>query len=106
MNEPTQFTTEQAIALAKTEWWKTSEPKDIVALQLYQDKLCMPFANFHLAVEKVLDRPVFTHEFAHHELLKQEFEGKAPPPSFEEIIDRLKQLNPNVIVALCPENQP
>lgn len=103
MTQP-QLTTEQAIALANSEWWKKANTRDIVALQLYQSKLCMSFSAFHAAVEKELGRPVFTHEFASPDILIKEFEGKAPPPSFDEILDRLKQLNPNVSIVLCPDN--
>ena len=52
---------------------KTAE--EIVAFQLYEERLCMPFPLFHKAVEEALGRPVYTHEFAGVENLRQEFEA-------------------------------
>ena len=61
--------------------------KDIVMFQLFQNRLCMDFGDFHEAIEKVLGRPVYTHEFAHPENLQQELLGDKPAPTLEEIID-------------------
>ena len=46
-----------------------------MAFQLYEERLCMPFPLFHKAVEEALGRPVYTHEFAGVENLRQEFEA-------------------------------
>jgi hypothetical protein len=81
-----QFTTEEAIAFAKSEIWKTWNHEQIVRLQLFQDKLCVPFDKFHEAIESVLGRPVWTHEFASNNI-KEEYLGTRPAPTFEEIID-------------------
>jgi hypothetical protein len=75
------MTTEEAIAKAKTGWWKDKTPKEIVDFQLYEEKLCMDFSDFHKAVEKVLHRPVWTHEFADVAGLRAEYEGKRAPES-------------------------
>jgi hypothetical protein len=69
------MTTEEAIAKADSGWWHGLSPREIVAFQLYEDKLCMPFGDFHAAVEKVLGRGVWTHEFAAPQHLRQEFES-------------------------------
>jgi len=37
--------------------------EEIVKFQLFQDCLAIPFDRFHAAIEKVLKRPVYTHEF-------------------------------------------
>jgi len=56
--------------------------------QLFEDRLCMPFAVFHEAMEKALERPVFTHEFAlNYDGLCRELLGEQPAPTFEEIMD-------------------
>ena len=70
------MTREEALEKVTTEWWKTASTKEIVAFQLYEDRLCMPFDLFHAAVEKELGRPVFTHEFVLADSLKKEFEDK------------------------------
>ena len=82
---------EQAIKLAKTEWWKHVDAETIVAFQLYEDMLCMNFSDFHEAVEKVLDRPVFTHEFAYPDKLREEHQGDRSKPTFEEIMDLIPE---------------
>lgn len=66
---------DNAIALAKTGWWKCLEPFEIVLFQLYERNLCMDFPDFHEAVEQMVRRPVFTHEFAAPEILRKEFEA-------------------------------
>ena len=57
------MTEENAIKIAKTKWWKEIDDKTIVGFQLYEEKLCMDFGNFHKAVENAMKRPIFTHEF-------------------------------------------
>ena len=59
--------------------------RQIAEFQIEQKLLCMPFAVFHEAMEKALDRPVFTHEFAFVDNLKKELYGEKEPPTFEEI---------------------
>ena len=76
-----------AIAMADTEWWKDKTPQEIVRLQLFISELCMPFGDFHGAIEKALGRPVWTHEFASIDRLISEFLGDARAPTFEEICE-------------------
>ncbi len=70
---------EQAIIKAESKWWIGKTAHEIVSFQLYEDRLCMPFGDFHEAVEKALGRPVWTHEFADTKGLQIEFEGKRKP---------------------------
>ena len=86
-----QFTQKQAIALAKGGEWKDWTEEEIVRFQLYQRRLCMDFSIFHAATEKILGRPVFTHEFADSKRLIDEYEGKRSAPTFEEIINFLPE---------------
>lgn len=81
------MTTEQAIQLAKSNWWKGLPAHDIVMVQLFEKKLCMDFGDFHQAVEKALGRQVWTHEFASPDNLRREFLGDKPKPTFEEIVN-------------------
>lgn len=83
-----QLSKEQAIAIFEGGEWKDWTDEEVVKFQLYQERLCVPFNVFHKAVGKVLGRPVFTHEFAGdagHQALIDEYEGKRPAPTFEEI---------------------
>ena len=66
---------ENALKLYNTEWWKTTTDLEIVKFQLFEDRLCVPFDIFHGAVENVLKRPVFTHEFGFVGGLQKEFLG-------------------------------
>ena len=59
-----QLTEKEAIDFYDKELWKTMSLKERAQFQIIQDRLCMPWSIFHEAVEKTLDRPVFTHEFA------------------------------------------
>ena len=49
---------------------------EIVKFQLFEPKMCMPFSVFQKAVEDVLGRPVYTHEFADSDKLITEFKQK------------------------------
>ena len=52
----------------------------------------MPFDVFHLALEKTIGRPVFTHEFALNlDGLKEELFGEKNPPTLEEILNMIPE---------------
>ena len=92
MSAPTweeMMTREQAIQLAKSGWWKSVSPHDIVMFQLFEKRLCMDFGDFHKAVEEVLGRGVWTHEFAQPDLLQREFLGDRSPPTMTEIVEMI-----------------
>src|SRR3972149_5677076 len=55
MNKPRQMTKDEAIAFFNGDEWKDMSDYGIVALQICQDKLCVPFSRFHEAIEKVLN---------------------------------------------------
>ena len=83
-----QLTKEQAIKFAKSGVWKDMTDKQIVELQLFQDKVCVPWVVFRESIEKVLGRGVYTHEFGLNvEGLQREFLGKKDPPTLNEIMD-------------------
>jgi len=71
-----QLNEEEAKAFEDTEQAKCMDDLEIVKFQLYQELLCVSFERFHKALEKVLDRPVFTHEFAFTDILQEELETK------------------------------
>ena len=80
-----QLTKEQAIAFAENKLYEGMTYRQIAEFQMEQDYLCMPFDVLHEAMEKTLDRPVFTHEFAFRNELRKELLGQKNPPTFEEI---------------------
>ena len=85
-----QLTIEQAIAFHDSGAWKTMSAKERAVFQMQQDKLCMPFGEFHKAVEEALCRPVWTHEFGlNRDGIRAELEGKAKAPTFVEILAML-----------------
>lgn len=58
------MTKETAIRFSNSGWYRDRSPEEITALQLYEDKMCVPaFDIFHSAIENVLGRPVQTFEF-------------------------------------------
>lgn len=86
------LTKEESLKLYNSSWWKGKSAEEIVAFQLYEDRLCMPFGEFHEAVEKALGRGVFTHEFAYPEILQSEFEKKIPKQTFADSLALLMKL--------------
>jgi hypothetical protein len=94
------MTADQAVALGKTEFWKTMSDCDIATFQLNEPRLCMPFGVFRKAIESALNRPVYTHEFSmNHDRLKAELRGEKPAPTMEEIIN-LIPADKRILVAL------
>lgn len=81
-----QLTKKQALAFYDSKVWETWTDEQIVRFQLFQRLLCIPFSRFHEAVEKVLGRPVFTHEFAAEGHIEKEYLGEKPAPTFDEIL--------------------
>jgi hypothetical protein len=69
MAQIAQLTQKHAIALAESRIWEEWDLPIRALFQIHQNKLCMPFNVFQEAVEKTLNRPVFTHEFSSPYLL-------------------------------------
>lgn len=86
-----QLTKEQAIEIYKGGEWKDWSDEEVVKFQLYQRKCCLPFNVFHVAVGRVLGRPVFTHEFANWQAIIDEYEGKRTAPTFDEIVNMIPE---------------
>ena len=78
------MTTKEAILLFVNRWYELQTLLEIVEFQLYEEKLCMPFNLFHCVVEKVLGRPVYKHEFADMERLREEFQEKKETLDIQE----------------------
>ena len=80
------MTKDEAIAFYKEGKWKALTHEERAALQLKEDRLCMPLTVYHEAITVALGRDVWTHEFAYPEKLIAEFNGDAAKPSFDEIL--------------------
>lgn len=96
-----EITEQQAIALAESGFWEAMTPREIAEFQMNTERLCMPFAVFHEAVEEALGRPVWTHEFAFPDI-RAELLGNKPAPTMEEIVGLIPEekriiLNPHDI---------
>jgi len=94
-----QFNKKQAIAIAESGIWKEWSDEEIVRVQLFQNLLCMKFSRFHEAVEKILKRPVYTHEFAFKDNLVQEYLGNKQAPTFDEIINLIPEEKRLIIIS-------
>lgn len=87
-----QLTMEEAIRLAESGVWRSWSHYERVKFQLFQKRLCMDFDAFHESIEKVLGRPVFTHEFGlNYDRLVMEFLGDTTKPSFEDIVNLIPE---------------
>ena len=100
------MTKEEAIEKVATGWWKDATPREIVEFQLFEDRLCMPFAEFHQMVGKVLGRSVWTHEFARPDDLRAEFRMERPPRNQDDVIALAEEMvgKERVIQIRLPEN--
>jgi hypothetical protein len=97
------LTKEQAIALAESGWWRGLPADAIASFQLFEEKLCMDFADFHAAVETALGRPVFTHEFGLDiDGLKHEFLGDRPTPTFTDILALIPEDKRVIVLEVAP----
>lgn len=101
---PTNKTNNEAIALAQSGWWKDKTPEEIVAFQLYEDKLCMDWGPFHEATETVLGRPVYTHEFAYPETLRAELEGRVPKATLADVLSKIRREHAVILVHVPKED--
>jgi hypothetical protein len=83
---------DKAIKMYESSWWKGKSYREIAGTQLFIAELCCPFDVFHEAVEKSLDRSVFTHEFGlNYSGICDEFLGNKEPPTIEEILGLIPQ---------------
>lgn len=86
-----QLTRQEAIAFFDSKAWEGWTSRQIAEFQLEQDRLCIPMEVFQKAMQEVLGRPVFTHEFAFRDRLLAELYGDAPHPTFEEIVSLIPE---------------
>lgn len=95
-----QMTEQEAIEFHESGKWGAMSAQEIVNLQLFQDRLCVPWDVFHGAIEEMLGRPVWTHEFVDIDLLRAEYAKACPAPTMEQIVEQLPK--DKVIVCTAP----
>jgi hypothetical protein len=83
-----ELTPDESKAFFDNKIWEKLSIIERAWFQLYQPYLSMPFGEFHGAMEKLLDRPVWTHEFAFPDELKVEAINKQKI-NFEQVLDKL-----------------
>jgi len=85
---PRQITREQAIFIGESRIWESWTDDQIVRLQLFQDKITIPFTQFHTSLSRVLWRPILTHEFSSANIgdLQKEYLKMKPAKSPGEIL--------------------
>lgn len=82
-----QLTKEEAITLFESGIWKEWTDIKLAWFQLNQNKVCVEWSRFAEAIEAVLGRSVYTHEFGlNKQGLIDEFMGIVSPPSIDDII--------------------
>jgi hypothetical protein len=87
-----QISKEAAMALYESKIWVEWSFQQKSRFQLFQQRLSMPFDKFHKAVEKTLNRSVWTHEFGlSFKGIQEEFLGIKNAPSFEDIMNLIPE---------------
>lgn len=103
LNEPRlveyQLTKDEAIELANRGTLNDMPAREAALFQLRQERLCCDFSHFHKGMGELLDRPVWTHEFARPDDLWAEYLGVIDKPDFAAIVAKLpERLRDNIIV--------
>jgi len=84
---------EEATKLYESEFWKGWSARDIADFQLYNKRLIVPWEVFHVAVEEVLGRDVYSHEFK-YDSLRKEIDGEIPKKTLADVIDTFPKDKP------------
>lgn len=99
------------------QWWLSYDPKVRAYYQINEDFLLMSFSQFHEDTEKLLNRPVWSHEFAFaFPKLKQEAErawkygvgatsDKERQEKFEESIQDLRDMGKDIVIIEIPSEE-
>ena len=107
-------------------WWNSNDPLYVARYQVFEDILMVPFDRYHEGIEKLLGRPVYTHEFGlNAEGLKQEvreaikkleggksleqtdeYQAQRVVESFKQLADYMGSRDKKVIVARIDRQKP
>jgi len=88
-----ELSEKDALKIFHSKVWKEWTHEEIVRFQLFEERLCVPFHLYHKAIEKVLDRNVWTHEFVYLKRLQEEYLGKRKKPTIQDNINLLPKDN-------------
>lgn len=83
------LTRRQAEEMYNSDIWHDWSDLEIVKFQLFEDRLCVKWDRFQAAIESILGRPVFTHEFAGEDgaqRLRDEYLTLRQPPTMQDIV--------------------
>lgn len=80
------MTREEAIAMLRTGTYYYLTNEQIVRLFCECGRCFCPMDTLWQALEDVLGRPVFIHEFGRLDALKAEFEGRTPKRTLTDIV--------------------
>jgi hypothetical protein len=87
-----RITKAQARELYESGWWVGHDDRSVVTFQMHEPLLCMPFVEFHEAMERTLGRPVLTHEFGlDWHGLQCELLGDRPVPTRDDLLALLPE---------------
>lgn len=92
MTAAKQLTRDEAIAFAESKQWEPMTHRQRCEFQMEQALMCMPFSVFHEATEKALGRPVWTHEFAEPDRLREELAGARPKGTMADVFESLDRV--------------
>lgn len=83
---------EAAIKLGGSNWWHGLSAREIASFQLFTTEMCLPFGEFHKALEESLARPAWTHELGmNFDGIVAEFLGEKDAPTMEEILNLIPE---------------
>ena len=97
-NKVKQLTKEQAIEIYESNVWKNWTPEQILDLQLFQHRTCVPTNVFYDAMEKVLGRKILIHEFAFLDELAKEYLGEKDSPTLEETMRLIPEEKRTIVI--------
>lgn len=84
-----EMSKETAVAIHDSGAWRKLGIVERAKLQLQQPRLCMPFSEFHKAVEQSIGRPVWTHEFIEPKSLLAEIEPCNKRATLADVLGKL-----------------
>lgn len=84
-----QLSGEECRQLGASAEWKGLTDEELFNLGFFQRLLCIPFGELHRVTSVVLDRPVWTHEFAFRGHLLAELRKAKPKSTVADVVGLL-----------------
>ncbi|MEO1514995.1 MAG: hypothetical protein AAFV95_08275 [Bacteroidota bacterium] len=86
-----QLSKRQAENIYHQQLWVHLDDEQKVQLQLFQRCLCMPFREFHTALENLLKRKIHLMEFGELNKLTDEYLRHYPQPEWNHVQTQLEK---------------